>query len=150
MDYKNTELIFFLAMISFKKNIYLAAPGLSCDTRDLVLWPGIESGPPALGAWSHSRQTIGEVPRTQNLNKGVLLDSLFLLHFTVWWEEIVSCECVGHSGTSSFSLFACILTESTLGGPGGKARGEGMIRELSTMPPGTHPSMQIRWSLPAF
>ena len=31
-------------------------------------------------------------------------------------EEIVSCECMEHSGTYSFSLFACILPESTLGG----------------------------------
>ena len=33
---------------------YLAALGLSCDTRDLVPWPGIEPGPHALGVWSPS------------------------------------------------------------------------------------------------
>ena len=40
----------------FKKYIfvYLAALGLSCDTRDLVPWPGIEPGPHALGVWSPS------------------------------------------------------------------------------------------------
>ena len=64
--------------------------------------------------------------------------------------EIVSCECMEYSGTSSFSFFACILTESTLGDPGGISRGGGMNRELSAVPPGTHLSMRIRWSLPAF
>ena len=42
--------------------IYSAALGLSCGMWDLVLWPGIESGPPALGMWSLSRWTIREVP----------------------------------------------------------------------------------------
>ena len=63
--------------------IYLAAPGLSCGTWDLhcgmrdllvvacelfscsmwdlVPWPGIEPGPPALGAWSLSHWTTREV-----------------------------------------------------------------------------------------
>ena len=42
--------------------IYLAALGLSCGMRDLVPWPGIESGPPALGAQSLSHWTTREVP----------------------------------------------------------------------------------------
>ena len=32
--------------------MYLAGPGLSCSMWDLVLWPGIEPGPPALGVWN--------------------------------------------------------------------------------------------------
>ena len=50
--------------------IYLAAPGLtcsvralSCGIRDLVPWPGIEPGPPALGAWSLNHWTTREVPK---------------------------------------------------------------------------------------
>ena len=42
--------------------IYLAAEGLSYGIWDLVLWPGIEAGPPALGAQSLSCWTIREVP----------------------------------------------------------------------------------------
>ena len=58
-------------MASFLKYlfIYLAAPGLSCSMQtlscsiwDLVPWPGIEPGPPALGAWSLNRWTTREVP----------------------------------------------------------------------------------------
>ena len=43
-------------------NIYLAMPGLSCSMWDLVPWPGIEPGSPALGAWSISHWTTREVP----------------------------------------------------------------------------------------
>ena len=50
-------------------NIYLAAPGLtwasetfSCSTWDLVPWPGIKLGSPALGTQSLSHWTITEVP----------------------------------------------------------------------------------------
>ena len=35
--------------------IYLDAPGLSCSIWDLVPSPGIEPGPPALGAQSVSQ-----------------------------------------------------------------------------------------------
>ena len=41
--------------------IYLAASGLSCDTRDLVTWPGIKPGPPAVGVRSLSHWTTREV-----------------------------------------------------------------------------------------
>ena len=48
--------------------IYLVVPGLSCGTWtlnhnmwDLVPWPGIEPGPPALGAWNLSHWTTREV-----------------------------------------------------------------------------------------
>ena len=40
--------------IGFFAFLYLAVPGLSCSIRDLVPHPGIEPGPPALGAWSLS------------------------------------------------------------------------------------------------
>ena len=49
--------------------IYLATPGLSCSTwdlrcgmQDLVPQPGIEPGPPALGARCLSHSTTREVP----------------------------------------------------------------------------------------
>ena len=48
--------------------IYLAAPGLSCGMRDLVPWPGIEPGTPALGVRSLNRWTTREVPRVCCLN----------------------------------------------------------------------------------
>ena len=35
---------------------------LSCGMWDLVPWPGIEPGPPALGAWNLSHWTTREVP----------------------------------------------------------------------------------------
>ena len=40
---------------------YLAAPGLSCSTRDLVPRPGIEPPRPALGVWSLSPWTTREI-----------------------------------------------------------------------------------------
>ena len=52
------------------RRIFVAACGifscgmwsLSCVMWDLGLWPGIEPGPPALGAWSLSDWTTREVP----------------------------------------------------------------------------------------
>ena len=55
-------------------NIYLAAPGLSCSTRDLVPWPGIEPGSPALGARSLNLWTTREVPRLWILNSDASLN----------------------------------------------------------------------------
>ena len=69
----------FACLIIFKKVFicfYSAAPGprcgvgilscgveiLSCSMWDLVLWPGVQPGPPALGAWSHSCWTTREFP----------------------------------------------------------------------------------------
>ena len=46
----------------FLSFIYLAAPGLSCSTWDLVSWPGIEPRPSALGVQSLSHWTTREVP----------------------------------------------------------------------------------------
>ena len=37
-------------------------PDLSCSVWDLVPWPGIEPGPPALDAWSVSHWIAREVP----------------------------------------------------------------------------------------
>ena len=51
------ELFFFLILF-----IYLSALGLSCSMWDLAPWPGIEPGPPALGAQSLSHWTTREVP----------------------------------------------------------------------------------------
>ena len=43
-------------------SVYLAVPGLSCGVWDLVPWPGIKPGPPALGLWSLNQWTTREVP----------------------------------------------------------------------------------------
>ena len=42
-------------------NIFLTVPGLSCGMQDLVLWPGMEPGSPALGEQILSRWTTREV-----------------------------------------------------------------------------------------
>ena len=77
-------LFFFGKYLFIYLLIYLAAPGLSCgmqdlhchvqdllvaacgisscSMQDLVLWPGLEPRPPALGAWSLSHWTTREVP----------------------------------------------------------------------------------------
>ena len=44
--------------------MYVAAPALSYNMGDLVQRPGIEPGPPALGAWSLSHGATREVPET--------------------------------------------------------------------------------------
>ena len=45
----------------FYFKIYLAVPGLSCGMQDLIPRPGIEPGPPALGAWSLGHWSSREV-----------------------------------------------------------------------------------------
>ena len=40
----------------------MAGLSLSCGIWDLVPWPGMEPGPPTLGAWSLSLKTAREVP----------------------------------------------------------------------------------------
>ena len=63
-----TGLIFiYFCFFNFKKYskisfIYLAVLSLSCSMQDLVSWPGIEPGPPVLGAQSLSHWTTREVP----------------------------------------------------------------------------------------
>ena len=49
---------------------------LSCSTWDLVLWPGIELGPPVLGVCYLSQWTPREVPEQLSLN----LESLSCRH----------------------------------------------------------------------
>ena len=51
------------ALCCFLKHlfIYLTTPDLGCDLWALVPWPGIESGPPALEAWSLTHWTIREI-----------------------------------------------------------------------------------------
>ena len=41
--------------------MYLAVPNLSCCLWDLVLWPGVKPGSPALGAWRLNHWTSREV-----------------------------------------------------------------------------------------
>ena len=67
-----THRAFFLRIFIFIYLTYLAARGLSCGTWnlvavalwDLVPWPGIEPGPPALRAQSLSHWTSKEVPNS--------------------------------------------------------------------------------------
>ena len=63
---RSTLLLFFTYLF-----IYLASPGLSCGMRtlscgmrDLVPWPGIKPGPPALEAQDRNHWTTREVPKT--------------------------------------------------------------------------------------
>ena len=56
-NWRLITLLFFKYLL-----IYLAAPGLSCSMWDLVPWPGIKPGPPALGAESLNHRTSREVP----------------------------------------------------------------------------------------
>ena len=65
----NPAIFFFIVSLFIYLFIfifYLAALGLSCSMRDLVPWPGIEPGPPALGAQSPSHWTTREVPTQQS------------------------------------------------------------------------------------
>ena len=65
----------------------MAAPGLSCSMWDLVSWPGIKPGPPALGAQSLNHWASKEVPYRE-----VLKGSGMLLHWhrtflaRGWWD----------------------------------------------------------------
>ena len=56
MNYENAIYLFIFSMF-----IHLAAPALSCGVRDLVPRPGLEPGPPALGARSLTPWTAGQV-----------------------------------------------------------------------------------------
>jgi len=46
-----------------------AAPALSCSVWDLVPWPGMEPGPPALGEWSLCHWTTREVSQHHNFSR---------------------------------------------------------------------------------
>ena len=59
--------------------MYWAAPGLSEDMWDLIPWPGIEPGSPALGARSPSHWTTREVPGRH---------CMFNLHICLWRDPI--------------------------------------------------------------
>ena len=54
----NMFLFINLAVLSLSCSIRT----LSCSMWDLVPWPGIKPGPPALGAWNHSHWTTREGP----------------------------------------------------------------------------------------
>ena len=56
--YIGTYFFFFLIIYLF----FLAMPGLNCGMWDLVPWPGIEPGPPSLGAQNLSHWTTRETP----------------------------------------------------------------------------------------
>ena len=44
---------------------------VSCGMWDLVPWPGIEPGPPALGLWSLSHYTTREIPLDDNIGENL-------------------------------------------------------------------------------
>ena len=53
------KIFIYLAVLSLSCSIYRI---FSCGMWDLVPWPGIEPGPPALGAWRLSHRTTRKVP----------------------------------------------------------------------------------------
>ena len=62
--------------------IFVAACGIflvmaweifSCGMQDLVPRPGIEPGPPALGAWSLNHWITREVPKTRVLKESSMI-----------------------------------------------------------------------------
>ena len=70
----------------FLKNIiYLVMLGLSCGMWDIVPWPGIKPGPPALGAWSFSHWSMRDVPMEDLWGQ-----SRILLYFLPSWFSIFS------------------------------------------------------------
>ena len=64
--------------------------GLSCSMWDIVPWPGIEPGPPALGAQNLSHRTTREVPQ---------IVGLFEEHFGSW--KLLEMFVVRHPETKS-------------------------------------------------
>ena len=67
------------------KFIHLAPLDLGCSTWDLVFWPGIEPGPPALGALSLSHWTTKEVSKRTCICKHTIeLTALFLFKVIIW------------------------------------------------------------------
>ena len=55
---------------------YLATEGLSCGMLDPVPQPGIEPGPPALGAWGLSHWTAKEIPSMTLFGGSVVADAI--------------------------------------------------------------------------
>ena len=58
------EALLIIYLFIWLIQVLVAALGifdLRCGVRDLVPWPGIKSGPPALEAWSLSHWTTGKV-----------------------------------------------------------------------------------------
>ena len=77
-------LFIYLAVLglSWHSGIFILACGIfSCSMQDLIPWPGIEPGPPALGARSLDRWTTREVPRT------------FFLFFKSCWDFFIFWLC---------------------------------------------------------
>ena len=58
-DFLKTIFIYFFGCAGSRYGV----PTLCCTLRDLVPRPGIDPGPPALGAWHRSHWTTREVPR---------------------------------------------------------------------------------------
>ena len=74
--------------ISFLKNIfiYLAAQVLSCIMGDLVPWPEIKPGLPALGVWCLSYGTTRDIP-SLCLNSDQSGSLLLTLFYTLYYSK---------------------------------------------------------------
>ena len=74
MFYPRTPCCWNFSSLIFIFCIYLTALGLSCHIWDLVPWPGIEPGPPALGTWklNHWILLYGE-RMSQNIKASIWL-----------------------------------------------------------------------------
>ena len=63
----------------------------SCDTWDLVPWPGIEPGPPALGVWSLSHWTTREIPSLLHVSTVKEREKQYLSHWIllkIRWNNV--------------------------------------------------------------
>ena len=82
---------------------------LSCGMWDLVSWPGIEPGPPTLGAQSLSHWTTRKVS----------LSNLYAFYFFSWWLRMANTSSImanssGKSGHLCFCLRRKALSFLTL------------------------------------
>ena len=82
---------------SFKIFIYLTAPGLSCGTRNMVPWPGIEPRHPMLGARSLKHRTTREALR-------------LVLWWETWAQRLPVCSNTAHKWKKNWGLNSCSLT----------------------------------------
>ena len=73
------------SFLNFNIFVYLTIPNLSCGMWNLFPLPGIEPGPPALGAWSLSHGTSREVPRLQLLILALLTSSVLVPFLAGHW-----------------------------------------------------------------
>ena len=89
----------------------------SCGIQDLVPWPGIEPGPPAMGPWSLNHWTTREVPLFTFF---FFFFNLFIIYFWLCWVFVavhglsLVAASGGHSSLrcAGFSLSWLLLLQS--------------------------------------